>query len=274
MGNTISTATSLTGTNPILSGALENRTDVDVCSFTTGAGNISLSLTPAAPSGNVYGQLTLYNATGTPLASATVSALVANAEAETGAGSDVYTLWPAGDYGQVNPQGTGSDGKFGFYPPAGTYQINVARSGYQPYRSPDIPLAGGFLGYALSLTPASSGDADHVIQITESGLVPGVLAARSGDVIEFVNVDTGEHPIRLASYVTAAATGQWDSGVLAKGAAAAVLSSVLPYSFELLALRSLSQQVFGVLLSLEPAVAAVAGPVSYTHLTLPTSDLV
>ena len=36
-------------------------------------------------------------------------------------------------------------------------------------------------------------------------------------------------------------------------------SSVLPYSFELLALRSLSQQVFGVLLSLEPAVAAVAG---------------
>ncbi len=33
----------------------------------------------------------------------------------------------------------------------------------------------------------------------------------------------------------------------------------LPYSLELLALRSLSRQAFGILLSLEPAVAALAG---------------
>jgi inner membrane transporter RhtA len=51
----------------------------------------------------------------------------------------------------------------------------------------------------------------------------------------------------------------WDGAVLAKGAAVAMLSSVLPYSLELLALRSLSQQVFGILLSLEPAAAALAG---------------
>jgi inner membrane transporter RhtA len=38
-----------------------------------------------------------------------------------------------------------------------------------------------------------------------------------------------------------------------------LLSSVLPYSLELIALRRLSAQVFGVLLSLEPAVAAIAG---------------
>lgn len=53
--------------------------------------------------------------------------------------------------------------------------------------------------------------------------------------------------------------GQWTSSVLGRGAAIAVLSSVLPYSLELLALRRLSQQVFGILLSLEPAVAALAG---------------
>lgn len=53
--------------------------------------------------------------------------------------------------------------------------------------------------------------------------------------------------------------GQWDAAILAKGAAVAVLSSVLPYSLELLALRSLSQRAFGILLSLEPAVAAGAG---------------
>jgi len=51
----------------------------------------------------------------------------------------------------------------------------------------------------------------------------------------------------------------WNAAVLAKGAAVAILSSVLPYSLELLALRSLSQQVFGILLSLEPAAAALAG---------------
>ena len=38
-----------------------------------------------------------------------------------------------------------------------------------------------------------------------------------------------------------------------------LLSSVLPYSLELLALRRMTAQVFGIMLSLEPAVAAVAG---------------
>lgn len=46
---------------------------------------------------------------------------------------------------------------------------------------------------------------------------------------------------------------------LGRGLGIAVLSSVLPYSLELLALRRLRAQVFGILLSLEPAVAALAG---------------
>jgi inner membrane transporter RhtA len=47
--------------------------------------------------------------------------------------------------------------------------------------------------------------------------------------------------------------------VLAKGAAIAVLSSAIPYSLELAALRRLRAAVFGVLMSLEPAMAAVSG---------------
>jgi inner membrane transporter RhtA len=43
------------------------------------------------------------------------------------------------------------------------------------------------------------------------------------------------------------------------GGAIAMLSSVLPYSFELIALRRIDTRVFGVLMSLEPAVAAAAG---------------
>ncbi len=47
--------------------------------------------------------------------------------------------------------------------------------------------------------------------------------------------------------------------LLAAGVALALASSVIPYSFELEALRRLPARVFGVLMSLEPAVAALAG---------------
>jgi|tagenome__1003787_1003787.scaffolds.fasta_scaffold20871887_1 inner membrane transporter RhtA len=47
--------------------------------------------------------------------------------------------------------------------------------------------------------------------------------------------------------------------LLAVGLAVAVLSSVIPYTLEVEALRRLKPNVFGVLMSLEPAVAALAG---------------
>ena len=47
--------------------------------------------------------------------------------------------------------------------------------------------------------------------------------------------------------------------ILTKGFGVALLSSVLPYSLEFEALRRLPTQVFGVLMSMEPAIAAVVG---------------
>jgi inner membrane transporter RhtA len=59
---------------------------------------------------------------------------------------------------------------------------------------------------------------------------------------------------------TAAAGGDLlDPGAAAVGAATAVLSSVIPYSLELEALRRIAVGTFGVLMSLEPAVAALIG---------------
>ena len=49
--------------------------------------------------------------------------------------------------------------------------------------------------------------------------------------------------------------------VLALGLGVGLLSSVIPYSFELTALRRIPPRVFGILMSLEPAAAALAGMV-------------
>jgi len=50
-----------------------------------------------------------------------------------------------------------------------------------------------------------------------------------------------------------------DGQALLIGCAVALLSSVIPYALELTALRSIPTRVFGVLMSLEPAAAAIAG---------------
>jgi inner membrane transporter RhtA len=60
-------------------------------------------------------------------------------------------------------------------------------------------------------------------------------------------------PLGLAS------VAEWTPGDVALGLGIAILSSVLPYSLELVALRHLAQHVFGILLSLEPVLGALAG---------------
>ena len=50
-----------------------------------------------------------------------------------------------------------------------------------------------------------------------------------------------------------------DPRILLVGAAVGLLSSVVPYSCEIVALRSLAPAVFSILMSLEPAAAALAG---------------
>ena len=47
--------------------------------------------------------------------------------------------------------------------------------------------------------------------------------------------------------------------ILPLGIAVAVLSSALPYSLEMVALRHMPSQNFSVMMSLEPAIAALAG---------------
>lgn len=86
-----------------------------------------------------------------------------------------------------------------------------------------------------------------------SGRVGGAFARLDGLAIAMVVATVLVVPVGVPSI------GDWGWDDVAKGAGIAILSSVLPYSLELMALRRLSAKVFGVLLSLEPAVAALAG---------------
>ena len=88
-----------------------------------------------------------------------------------------------------------------------------------------------------------------------------VLSQRTGTLF------TGLDGLALALVVSTAVVApfglfsvdRWTPEIVGLGLGIAVLSSVLPYSLELMALRHLSQSVFGILLSIEPAVAALAG---------------
>ena len=90
-----------------------------------------------------------------------------------------------------------------------------------------------------------------------------LLAARVGRTIPGAQ---GLALAMAAGTIMLAPVGVGDGGaellsvpVLAIGVAVAVLSSVIPYGLELEALRRMPANVFGVLMSLEPAAASLAG---------------
>lgn len=53
----------------------------------------------------------------------------------------------------------------------------------------------------------------------------------------------------------------WQWSILPVGLAVAILSTALPYSLEMIALRRLPTRIFGTLMSMEPALAAISGMV-------------
>ena len=72
-----------------------------------------------------------------------------------------------------------------------------------------------------------------------------------------------------APAIVSGGTALLDPHVLLIGVLVGVLSSVIPYSCELVALRSLAPSVFGILMSLEPAAAALAAIVVLNELLSP-----
>jgi inner membrane transporter RhtA len=109
--------------------------------------------------------------------------------------------------------------------------------------------------------------------LTLAGVGFALLAALSWAFYILLSAQTGRRwpgisGLAIASMVGAIALappailesgGQMlNSMVLMLGLAVGLLSSVIPYSFELIALRRIPARVFSILMSLEPAVAALA----------------
>jgi inner membrane transporter RhtA len=90
-----------------------------------------------------------------------------------------------------------------------------------------------------------------------------LLSARTGR--HFPRFDGLAIAMAIAAVITlpfgVALTGArlFEPGILLLGAAVALLSSTLPYAFELLALRRLPAATFSILMSLAPAIATIAG---------------
>lgn len=116
------------------------------------------------------------------------------------------------------------------------------------------------------------------------GVVFALLAGAAWAAYILLSASTGRRwpgfdGLAVASLVAAAGVmvpallvaggGLFEPRVLLLGGLVGLLSSVIPYSCELVALRSLSPAVFGILMSLEPAAAALAAIIVLGELLTP-----
>ncbi|MFM8756020.1 MAG: EamA family transporter [Limnohabitans sp.] len=119
-----------------------------------------------------------------------------------------------------------------------------------PWRGLDAPGALDPVGMGFALA-AGACWAVYIVLGQRVARKHGVLATPMGMLAAAVLV--------VPIGVTHAGAALLDSRWLLAGVAVAVLSSAIPYTLEMYALRHLPKRSFSVLLSLEPAVGAVAG---------------
>jgi inner membrane transporter RhtA len=106
-------------------------------------------------------------------------------------------------------------------------------------------------GVAFALLAGCSWAAYILLSVSTGRRWPGLDGLTVASVVATVLMA----PL-LASF---SGRGISDPHVILLGALVGLLSSVIPYSFELIALRSIRPSVFGILMSLDPAAAALAG---------------
>jgi inner membrane transporter RhtA len=122
--------------------------------------------------------------------------------------------------------------------------VGVALLGIEPG---DLTWA----GVAFALLAAASWAAYILLSASTGRRWPGL----DGLTVASVVATVGMAPFLVAF----SGRGIGEPHVVALGALVGVLSSVIPYSCEITALRTIRPPVFGILMSIEPAAAALAG---------------
>ena len=106
-------------------------------------------------------------------------------------------------------------------------------------------------GVAFALLAAAAWTAYILLSAKTGGRWPGLDGLTVASVVATV---------MIAPFLVAfSGRGLDDPHVVALGALVGLLSSVIPYSCEITALRTIRPSVFGILMSIEPAAAALAG---------------
>ncbi len=150
---------------------------------------------------------------------------------DAGEETTFFSVWNAEDYDQENPQTTASDGYFSFFTPVGTYQLDVTKEGYQPYRSWDLVVTDEPVHYDVPLAPLLDQSSDVTVTVGAAGFDPAVLEVEPGAIIAWVNVGDEVHTsTSLTPTVTYSTASQshvhlldlsgsdgWDSGLLNTG---------------------------------------------------------
>jgi inner membrane transporter RhtA len=113
-------------------------------------------------------------------------------------------------------------------------------------RATDLDLTGVLFALAAGACWAL-----YIVFGQKAGRVHGVAAATWGMLIAAAMIVPPGIALSGRALLVPATLGQ--------GLAVAVLSSALPYTLEMIALRRLATKTFGILMSLEPAIAALTG---------------
>lgn len=126
----------------------------------------------------------------------------------------------------------------------------LARGSFRPVRWWP-PLDVVLFGVAFALVAGGFWGAYIVLSARVGAAYPGMGAAAAAAVVSAL--------VLAPAGLLAGGADLLDPRALGVGLAVGLLSSAVPYALEMEALRRLPQAVFGVLMSLEPAVAAAVG---------------
>jgi PKD repeat protein len=185
-GDSIVNATPLTGTSLSASGIIERRADADLFAFTTGAGPVSFTATPAAPSPNLDIQLALYDGLGNLVTSANPTTL----------GSTLSTTLTQGTY-YLAVDGVGTGDPLTAYDDYGSLgQFSLTGTVLPVTGTPPIAVADasapttGAAPLAVSFSSVGSYDPDGTIVAYDWDFGDGTTSTVANPVKSYANPGT------------------------------------------------------------------------------------